>query len=401
LERNIRLYPWYYAASSFLAWLPIFFLYFSEDLGLKEVLLLESIYYIAVVILEIPTGYFSDLVGRRKTLLVGAVFLCLACVFYLIGGSFVMFTCGQIAFALFMSFTSGTNTVFHYESLAALGRDNEYGDREAIVNKYGMVAGGTAALVGGGLALIDFRLAYVATFSSALISLFILVRMSEPLTMEMRSEAKSNFINQLVASLKYLNIESLGWIAGYYVIIFSITHVPYEFYQPYIQLLEDDGQIWDSSTPILAGLLYAFARYIGAFGAAYSMVWKRKFGLRNHLLIQLLIVNLIVGAMCRGLHPIIIGMVLMRSLPWAAIKAPINEIITPLVGVGQRATFHSMLSLACRFVFFCVLFLLSLLIPNEAISDWPNLRLLLSYCFVGGIALSAVIIWTSSVLKKE
>ena len=203
------------------------------------------------------------------------------------------------------------------------------------------------------------------------------------------------------ASLKYLTIRPLAWIAGYYVIIFSITHVPYEFYQPYIQLLEDDGQIWDSSTPILAGLLYAFARYIGAFGAAYSMVWKRKFGLRNHLLIQLLIVNLIVGAMSLYLHPLIIAMVLMRSLPWAAIKAPVNEIITPVVGIGQRATFHSMLSLACRFVFFCVLLLLSLLIPHDAISSWPNLRLLLSYCFVGGVVLSISILWTSKVLIKE
>ena len=376
-------------------------MYFSESLGLREVLLLESIYYIAVVFLEIPTGYFSDLVGRRKTLLLGAIFLCIACCFYLIGGNFIVLSCGQIAFALFMSFTSGTNTVFHYESLAAIGKEAEYGDREAIVNKYGMIAGGTAALLGGGLAFIDLRLAYVTTLLAAIFSFYLVIKMSEPTSQKSGVKALPTIVSQIKESIQYLKLASLRWIAVYFVIIFAITHVPYEFYQPYIKLLENDGQIWDSSTPIISGILYAFARYLGAFGASYSMVWKRKLGLRIHLLLQLFIVNIIVGAMSLLLHPMIIAMVLMRSLPWAAIKAPVNEIITPLIGVGQRATFHSLLSLACRFIFFGVLLLLSLLIPQSAISDWPNLKLLLVYCFWGGMLLTIGISWTSKVIIKH
>jgi len=401
LERNIKLYPWYYAASSFLAWLPIFFLYFSEVLGLKEVLLLESIYYIAVVFFEIPTGYFSDVVGRRKTLLLGAIFLCLACLLYLVGGSFFMLACGQVSFAMFMSLTSGTNTVFHYESLVALDREGEYGDREAIVNKYGMIAGGTSALVGGGLAFIDFRLAYIATLVAAVCSLYLVLRMSDPVIDKSEAKAIPNVFGQLKESIQYLGIKPLRWIVTYYVIIFCVAHVPYEFYQPYIQLLENDGQIWSASTPIISGLLYALARYLGAIGAAYSMTWKRKLGLRNHLVLQLVIVNLIVGAMSMFLHPIIIGVVLLRSLPWAAIKAPVNELITPLIGVGQRATFHSLISLVCRFSFFIVLYLLAALLPTEILTNWGHLQLLLSICFFAGILFTIGSMFTSRSLFKE
>jgi MFS family permease len=37
---------------------------------MSRVLRLEAIYYIAVVILEVPSGYFSDRFGRRQTLLI-------------------------------------------------------------------------------------------------------------------------------------------------------------------------------------------------------------------------------------------------------------------------------------------------------------------------------------------
>ena len=82
-ERNISLYPIYRAASDAMAWLPIFFLFFSERLSLPEVLLLEAIYYIAVVITEVPSGYLSDLVGRRRTLLLSCLAILAAYVCFL------------------------------------------------------------------------------------------------------------------------------------------------------------------------------------------------------------------------------------------------------------------------------------------------------------------------------
>ena len=67
LERNVRLYPWYAGVLGFWFWIPIFFLFFSAHLSLDKILLLESIYYASVVLLELPSGYFSDRVGRRAT----------------------------------------------------------------------------------------------------------------------------------------------------------------------------------------------------------------------------------------------------------------------------------------------------------------------------------------------
>ena len=69
IERNVRLYPLYQAFFNAYFWLPVFFLYFSKHFSLAQVLQLEAIYYLAVVSLEVPSGYFSDVIGRRPTLL--------------------------------------------------------------------------------------------------------------------------------------------------------------------------------------------------------------------------------------------------------------------------------------------------------------------------------------------
>ena len=52
MDRNLELYPWYQALRNGVFWLPVFFLYFLSVVSLEEALLLESIYYLAVVTLE-------------------------------------------------------------------------------------------------------------------------------------------------------------------------------------------------------------------------------------------------------------------------------------------------------------------------------------------------------------
>ena len=109
LERNINLYPKYRAAADAMAWLPVFFLYFSERLSLSEVLLLEAVYYIAVVFIEVPSGYMSDRFGRRRTLLLSCIAILAAYVFFLFSGSFTGLAVGQLLLAAGIAFRSGTD----------------------------------------------------------------------------------------------------------------------------------------------------------------------------------------------------------------------------------------------------------------------------------------------------
>ena len=90
-HRNLRLYLWYSAIYNTFFWLPVFFLFFSSHLTLDQVLKLEAIYYISVVALEVPSGYFSDVIGRKPTLLISSLAFVVACILFFFGASFGMF----------------------------------------------------------------------------------------------------------------------------------------------------------------------------------------------------------------------------------------------------------------------------------------------------------------------
>lgn len=70
IARNARLYPWYAGLFNAHFWMPVFFLYFLRYMPLVDVLRLEAVYYLGVVLLEVPSGYFSDRFGRKLTLLI-------------------------------------------------------------------------------------------------------------------------------------------------------------------------------------------------------------------------------------------------------------------------------------------------------------------------------------------
>jgi len=367
--------------------MPVFFLYFSSKLSLQEVLLLESVYYMSVVILEVPTGYFSDLVGRRLTLVIGAAALIVACLLYLYGDNFMILALGQVGFAVHMAFISGTNTVFHYESLLADQKDSEYGDREATVNKYGSIAGGTAALIGGYLATSNLSLAYVISLVAGAIAMIIAIGFIEPPRPSDKVSSSKSIFAQLKTTFSFLKLKPLGWLAAYFIIFYCITHVPYEFYQPYIQILSDQGLLYGYSVPMISGIIYATARYVSAIGAGYSMIWSRKLGIYNFLSLCIITITAVVVVISSMLHVIALGFVLLRSTPWMAIKAPINAIITPRIDAGQRATYHSVISLLCRLSFFIVLFGLSLVVDHGDILNWESLSLILHITVIGSLAL--------------
>jgi hypothetical protein len=59
-ERNLRLYCVYIPLSRIYFFAPIFFLFFSSRFSIAQVLLLGTIYYLSVVLAELPSGYLSD-----------------------------------------------------------------------------------------------------------------------------------------------------------------------------------------------------------------------------------------------------------------------------------------------------------------------------------------------------
>ncbi len=376
-----------------MAWLPVFYLYFTEHLEMKQVLWLESIYYISVVLLEVPSGFFSDKFGRRLTLIVSSIlFLVSYVIFGFSSPSFFAFAVAQIVLAGGMSFMSGTNTAFYYESLQELNREHEFPELEARVQSLLQYSGAFAVLSGGFVGAMQLNLAYVASLIFIFPACIICFLFNEPDLGP--AEIIKSEESQLGQVVTYLKIPELRWMFLFTVVVFILAHIPYEFYQPYLNLL--DLERLSLHTAITSGIVFAISRIFGAFAAGKSVKWVKKFGLKSICTISVLIQLIIIGVLALFLNPVFIILLLFRSFSMSLVTAPMNAEIAPRVRKEHRTSYFSLQSLASRLSFSLTLILLSLAVAGDVINDWSTLSLVLMMACGGGIIISIPLLFLKS-----
>ncbi len=374
------------AAFNAFFWMPVFFLYFTSLFSLEKVLLLEAIYYAAVVLLEVPSGHFSDRFGRRPTLLVSSAGLAMAYALFLFGSGFAIFAVAQALLAAGVSFNSGTDTSFHFDSLAALGKEAEFAGREARATRNAFVAGAVTAFLGGAVATFELRYAYGLSLLSALATFGIIVATVEPTTREREAAPAGGFFLQLRQCVAYLKNLRLRWLFGFAVLMTVLNHVPYEFYQPYLGVLGSELDFPAKGAPLAAGGHMAVTMLLGSWFASRSVRIRDRLGLGPALLLSALLQTVIIGMMGVILHPAVTLLILLRGVPRALMAAPLNAAVTPKIGQSHRATYLSIQSLAGRLSFSGVLFLLSRVPVSNAPAEWTSLSLMLRLCAAFGLA---------------
>ena len=393
MRRNVRLYPWFVAATGFSPWLPIFFLFFSERVGFDGALALSAIYYASVVVLEVPSGYASDRLGRRPTLVASAGAFLLAYVGFALADSFAALALCQTLLAAGMAFRSGCDSAFLHDSLAALGEGARYGDEEARAGTVSMTATGLSCLAGGALGALSLAWPYALSAAVACAGVALALALVEP--PGEGGEAAGSPILQARRVAGGLADPVLAWLLAYHVLAFALAHVPFEFYQPWLKLLgASEGGAWlagGDRTPLVSGVVFALSMFGGAAGAFLSMRLGRRLGLPQLLLLANLVQAVIVAGLAWALHPALVVLVLCRNFAMAMTTPPTLAAIVPRLGAGQRATWLSLQSLAGRLGFSLVLSGLAGTV-GEAL-DWPTLRAALLGTGAVGTALALALWW--------
>ncbi len=384
LENNIRYYIWFRMASDGQAWIPVFFLYMSQSLPLEQVIQLSAIYYLSVFLLEVPSGYFSDRIGRRTTLLLAATSLVISFSCFIVGGGFWWFAFGQFFLAGGIAMQSGTDTAFHYDSLKALGREHEYQHREAQAEQWGLIMLAVATIAGGALGLIDLRLAYVYSMLSAIVMSVIAWRFVEPGHVLENPEASGSFIKVVFGCLKRLLDPLLGWIFLVSIVLYAMAHIVFEFYQPYLTLLRLPVLEVNNYAPLLSGIIIGVSMFGGAVAAKVSTRWHARLGLVGLIAVAMFVQLGIVGAMALAITPIAALLICSRNFPMALVHAPTRAAIAPRITRDQRATYLSLQGLSERLFFALLLLLLaSGLDKGAAASESTLLGILTSTLWIG------------------
>jgi MFS family permease len=166
------------AAFALLFWLPVFYT-FQKKIGLadREILGIQSVYYVVFALFEIPTGYLADRLGRRLCARLGAFFLLLSNLIPVLlaelpGLSLPVLHAGMLAhfvvIALARSLVSGALSAYLYDALERQGRGAHYAAIEGKARSVGLLARILGWLGVGALMELRLSLPYVLTVGSAL-----------------------------------------------------------------------------------------------------------------------------------------------------------------------------------------------------------------------------------------
>jgi MFS family permease len=138
--------------------MPIIVPFYQDNhLSITEIMILKSVYSIVIVALELPSGYFADVIGRKRTLIIGAFLGAIGFYMYSATHAYLGFLIAEILLGAGQSFISGADSAMLYDTLASGNRHKEYARYEGINASVGNFSEAFAGLAGGALALVSLR----------------------------------------------------------------------------------------------------------------------------------------------------------------------------------------------------------------------------------------------------
>lgn len=282
-------YVGFMAAFQLLLWVPIFY-EFQKRVGLSgaEILRIQSLYYISFCILEIPTGLFADLFGRRLSVRVGAVcfFLGNAASGILVDGvirnwgtdpsvSYAWMMIHFLLLACARSFVSGAFSAYFFEHLKKHDMTSEYAAIEGRARVAGLV-GRVGGWAGIGF-LMDWHLSlpYWLTAASGLVGLYFAFTLPPDVEGITGRDGKTGLgsvaqrVRDAVQDLREAPFLRIALIQG--VPIFVLDRVVFvNLFQP---ILGSKGIDWKVSGTVLA--VAACSEAVGAFQVKRITFWTR------------------------------------------------------------------------------------------------------------------------------
>ena len=347
LQSNITKLYFITALQWFMVLIPVIVLFYQENgLTLQEIFILQAFFSLIIVVFEIPSGYFGDVMSRKYSLLTGSILAFLGYLVYSISYGFWGFLGAEFLLGLGASFISGSDSAMLYDSLVELEKENKYKKYEGYIQSVKSLSEGIASILGGFIAVISLRY----TIYTQAIFLFLAIPLAFTLK-EPKRQVFDNSEGNLKSIMKIVKYSvhdhaEVKWLIIYSALIGASTFTVVWFIQPYFKLvglpLAMFGIIW--------ALLQFSISFFSLFAHKYEEVLGRKLSLIS--LVYYPVLGFILVGIFQNLWAIVFIFLFYFT---RAIQEPIlKDYIHKLIPSEIRATVLSVRSLAMRIIFVIV-----------------------------------------------
>ena len=207
-----------------------------KGLTLVEIGLCESLFHIASLIFEVPTGLIADRFGRKLSRILALLSRMIYLGLLLFVNNFGLALFSFIFAALSYNLESGADSAFVYDSMVETSTAARFakvqGYREVIFQTSSMIA----VMAGGLLADVSYALAIQASLGIFALGFFIALFFKEPLQKEKTEKTTLKTLTATAfATLK--EEPALGWIMLYGALFLSIAATFFFYLSTYLRNL--------------------------------------------------------------------------------------------------------------------------------------------------------------------
>lgn len=320
----------------FLPIAPVLILYYTVNgLNSTQIFTIQAAFHLAVLLLEVPSGYLADVIGRKKTLVFGAIFFPLGLAVYSVGRSFMAFILAEVVLAVSVSMRSGCDSALLFDSLSQLNREEEYKRFEGKCALFARSGTAFSSLAGGLLAAVFLRLPFLINTVTALFMPPLALALTEPEREQRRSKNPMLDILRICQyCLKAPHIRPVVFFCGL-LMACQLTGL-WAYFLLYREL--DIGIGW-------FGILFAVFQLAGALGGARSHAFNERFGAKRTLFLVLLSPLFFIML---GLFPNawLLPLIPANALLWNLAYPLLLERLNLAVGSEVRATVLSLAAMA-------------------------------------------------------
>lgn len=372
-------------------WLPTSFLLFASRFGSETALTLLGVYYLAGVVLELPSGWASDRFGRRATLVAAMAMQAAGGCAIAFGESFGWCIAGQVGIAGATAFVSGTDTALLFDWLKRDGRLSELTAWEARVATVGFGTAAVATVSGGFASAWWLGAGYLATGVAGLVGLVAALGIRDAReTSEVADRARGDW-GRLLGSLRQ---PRLAWLAAFAVAMQLFNHVPLEFHQAYAVLLDVDFLGADAPTETV-GLVLGLMMLLASVASRLSPAIAERCGPIATLIVCFALQITILWAMALFLHPAILLVIACRGVPHGIALPVRNAQIHAELDGPLRATFFSGQALVGSLLLAVTLMIAGQFAggPLEVLARTDLVGVLVTYGVAALVVLGLLVLW--------
>jgi predicted MFS family arabinose efflux permease len=255
MRRNVGVYYVYSAIREahiwvfFVVW--VVFLRDVRGLSLAQIGIIDASFWVSMALAEVPTGVVADRIGRKASLLIGALLEIVGLLVFVLSGRFIELLTANVIMGVAFTFHSGAGTALLYESLQAIGDAQTYTTVAGRVRAISQTATIVAGLAGSAIVAVGLIYPFVVGCGLAVLTFLVILLIREPPqegketeAIDTETEPHSSYGSIVTGAMRLLRSERVALaVLIYMAVAGAISYLVMLFIQPLVANIVSSSSI--------------------------------------------------------------------------------------------------------------------------------------------------------------